>query len=134
MQYLYFTPVDSDKGFFLLDEWSEIYLLNISSDGSTLLIKAREDSGDDWALYAINIEEDAELIELDDDVENVSNAVFSKNGKDVIYTAVTGDDSDDVEVRRVRANGKEDAERLYDEAVLVDIQWDRLTPFFSVKQ
>jgi len=133
---LFVTPVDEAGGSILVEEWASIRLLNLSPDGSQLAFSGYEDSGDDPALYVVSTEGEADPVELDDDLEKgrffagVRNAVFSADGESVIYTAITGDDSDDVEVRRVRVDGEEDYEVLYEEAILAAARWDNVAPSY----
>lgn len=126
---LFVTPVHRDTGFYLLEGWASIELLNRSPDGSQLVFWAREDVGDDPVLYSIAVKDGAEPVELDDDGEGFRNAVFTSNGRFIIYTADTDGDPDDVEVRRVRADGEEKYEVLYEEARLIDVRWDDIDPF-----
>jgi len=122
---LFVTPVDEAAGSLLLEEWAAVRVLNLSPRGDRLILWAREDFGDDPVLYSIAVGGDeGDLVELDDDGENFDNAVFSADGRSVIYTAATGDDIDEVEVRRARVDGEEDYETLYEEAYLVDVRWD----------
>ncbi|MBN1979361.1 MAG: PD40 domain-containing protein [Anaerolineae bacterium] len=125
---LFVTPVDKDTGFYLLEDWDSIQPMALSPNNRTLVFSAVEDSGDDPVLYSVEVKDGAEPVELDDDAEGLVNAVFTSDGRYVIYTAITGDDSDDREVRRVRADGGEEYETLYEEATLVDARWaDRNT-------
>ncbi|MBE9508998.1 MAG: hypothetical protein IMY86_13235, partial [Chloroflexi bacterium] len=128
---LFVTPVDKATGFRLLEGWASIELLNRSAGGRQLAFAALEDSGDDPVLYSIAVEDGADPIELDDDGEDFYRAVFSANGQFVLYSARTGSDFDELEVRRVRADGKERFETLYEEAGLVDVCWDDMDPFSS---
>jgi len=103
---LFVAPLGGeDEGYTLLEEWARIEILNRSPDGSQLVFWAREDWGDDPVLYSIAIEDGADPVELDDDSEGFRNAVFTSDGRFVLYTAVTGDESDDVEVHQVQADG-----------------------------
>ena len=125
---LFVTPVDKDTGFYLLEGWDSIQLMALSPNDRTLVVSAVEDSGDDPVLYSVEVKDGAEPVELDGDAEGLVNAVFTSDGRYVIYTAITGDDSDDREVRRVRADGGEEYETLYKTATLVDARWaDRNT-------
>jgi hypothetical protein len=123
------APGGDSEAFELLDGWYHIRLLNDSSNGSQLVFWAREDAGDDPILYAIAVEEDADPVELDDDHEGFRNAVFLGNDRKILYTATTGNNADDVEVCRVPADGSDDFEVLYEEALLVDVSGLDLFPF-----
>lgn len=120
---LFVTPVDKDTGFYLLEDWDFIHLMALSPNDRTLVFSAVEDSGDDPVLYSVEVKDGAEPVELDDDAEGFGSAVFTPDGRYVIYTAVTGDDSDDREVRRVRTDGEVEYETLHEEATLVDARW-----------
>ena len=127
---VFVTPVDKDTGFYLLEGWDFVRLMALSSNDRTLVFSAAEDSGDDPVLYSIEVKDGAEPVELDDDAEGFENAVFTSDGRHVIYTAITGDDSDDREVRKVRADGGEEYETLYEEAMLVDARWTERNRFW----
>ncbi len=131
---LFVTPVDEDTGFRLLEEWALIALLNRSPDGRHLVFWGREDKKDDAVLYSIAVEEGADAVELDDDSDGFRNAVFTANGRSVLYTAITGRDPDDVSVYQVAVDGEGRSEELYEEAFLVDVRWDDLLPFSRVSQ
>lgn len=126
---VFVTPVDRETGFQLLDGWASVMLLNEAPGGRQLVFAAVEDPGDDPVLYSLDVEEDADPVELDDDAEGFRNAVFTSDGRSVIYTAVTGTGLDDVEVRQVQADGGARFESLYEEAVLVDVRWADISPF-----
>jgi len=128
---LFATPMDRAEGVRLVDEWYRITLLNRSSGGRQLVFWGQEDRGDDPILYSIAVEDGAHVIELDDDNEGFRNAVFTANGKAVVYTAVTGDNPDDVDVCQVPADGSDKFQVLYGEAFLADVRWDDLSPFRS---
>jgi Tol biopolymer transport system component len=129
---LYVTPMDEADGFRLLDEWHQIGLLNLSSDGRQLVFWGQEDRGDDPVLYSIAVEDGADPIELDDDNEGFRNAVFTANGKEIVYTAETGSNPDDVDVCQVPANGSDKFQVLYEEAFLADVYWTELYPFSQI--
>lgn len=128
---LFTTSVDREDGFYLLDRWHQLRLLNLANDGRRLVFWGEEDNGDDPVLISMAIEEGATLIELDDDAEAFRNAFFTPNGRDIVYTAVTGPDADDVDVIRVRADGEEPGEVLYEEAAIDAIRWGEISPFRS---
>jgi hypothetical protein len=112
----------AEDGYFLLEEWGAIMLLNASDEA--LVFAGQEDLGDDWVLYSIPLEPDAKEIELDDDAEGGFREVFfSKNGRSLLYTA-TEDRITDSEVRQVPVDGSENPERLYKDMVLLDVNWD----------
>jgi hypothetical protein len=126
---LYAYEFGSDEVFPLLEEWSTIDLLNVSENGRYLLAGVAEDPGDDVMLVSIELNDDADLVELDDDAEDIYNAAFMSNGKDVIYTAINGDENDDVSVNQVPVSGDDKPDELHDEAILLDVQWGNLAPF-----
>ncbi len=133
-QLLFVTPADEEKGFRLLKGWASIMPLNRSPNGRQLVFWGRKDSDDDPVLYSLALEDGADPVELDDDSESIRNAVFTADGRSVVYTAVTGDEPYDVTVYQVQADGEEKPQELYDEAVLVDVRWDDLRPFVRVSQ
>jgi len=90
------------------------------------VLSGQEDFGDDLVLYSMDVEQGSGVVELDDNPNNYVNAVFTPNGKEIVYTAVTGNNKDDFEVLQVPVNGKELPEVLYSDAVLVDVRWSEL--------
>ena len=129
---LFYTLPDREDGFFVLEEWADITLMNISADGSTLLFTGREDARDDPALYLVQLTDGADFVTLDNDADYYANGVFSSNNRQVIYTAVTGDQEDDVEILQVNVNGEEAPELLYKEAFIVDVEWASMEPFLRL--
>jgi hypothetical protein len=124
---LFVTSVDEEDGYALLEEWDFLELL--AADDEILIFAGNEDRDDDLVLYAIPAEADADLLELDDDFDEehrVTNAFFTRNGRDLIYTVrdVLFFRHDDVEVRQVPVNGDATAERIFDEVELLDVQWE----------
>ena len=119
----------TENGFVLLEEWARIELLNISSDDRNLVFAAFEDPDDDPILFSVRVKEDEDLVELDDDNEGIYNAVFMANDKDVLFTAVNGEDPDEISINLVSISDGERPETLHDEAVLIDVQWGVLNPF-----
>jgi dipeptidyl aminopeptidase/acylaminoacyl peptidase len=118
-----------EEAFVLLEEWDSIDLLNVSPDGRTVLLAAAEDDGDDEILISIEVNEDADEIELDDDHEVIYNAVFTENGREIIFTASDGYDPDEISVNIVPADGDDSPEELYSEASLLSVQWADMEPF-----
>ena len=112
-----------------MDEWASFQLLNISPNGKTLIIKGKPDTNDNWALYAVDLEGKDTPDELDDDADDYLNAVFNKNNNEVIFTAKTGTNNDDVEIAIKNINNRDRAEVLYEEAILESVEWAELTPF-----
>jgi len=129
---LFAAFVGQEDGFMLIEEWASLQVLNCSSNGKHLVFVGQEDYRDDPVLYSIEVKADSKPVELDDDADGYSNAVFTPSGTEVIYTSVTGYDKDDVEVRSVPVDGEERYERLYDEAFLVDVQWGQMDPFNGI--
>jgi dipeptidyl aminopeptidase/acylaminoacyl peptidase len=127
---LFVTPVDKATGFRLFEGWADIALLDLSPNGRMLVLAAVEDPGDDPVLYSIEIEQGAKPVALDKDADGFVNAVFTADGRYVIYSAITGTDMNDREVRQVRLDGKDKYEVLYEKAVIVDVRWDDLSPFW----
>ena len=129
---LYATSPGSEEGEFILEEWASISIKDISSDGKTLLLSGKEDSDDDLILFTIDLAGGAELIELDDDdLTSVSSAVFTADDQYVVYNIKTGTDYDDYEIRKVKTGVKEDVELLYEEALLLDVEWKVMDNFDS---
>lgn len=128
---LYVTSLDEENGYFLLEEWAALNLMNASDD--TAVFAAQEDEGDDWILYAIPVEEGADEVELDDDAENgFQGAYLTSNGRSVLYTAI-GDDITEAEVRQAQLDGEEGAETLFKDVVLLDVSWEGASNLESVR-
>jgi hypothetical protein len=124
---LYVAPLDGSPGFFVIDEWYEARLLNLSGD--LLLLTGREDERDDPILYAVTLQPDANLIELDDTADTYGYAVIAPDGETALYNAITGSNPDDIVVRQVRLDGEEPPEDLYEEMYLAAARWAELDPF-----
>lgn len=128
----YVTTPTSEEGMEVISDWYTLILKDISPDGKTLLFIGREDDGDDLLLLSVNVEEKATVVELDDDdLEGVTVAVFSANGKDVIYNVHTGSDYDEYEIRQVGVDGKEEYTLLYEEALILDVEQTAMDRFDS---
>lgn len=131
-QNLVVVPGSGQTGIVAVEEWKDIQVLNRSADGEYILFSGSEDASSSLALYALNIRERPDIIELDDDAERYANGVF-RDSNTVIYTAVTGTAPDDVEVREIALNARSaKPETIYREAFLIDVQWSPLYPFSSV--
>lgn len=122
------TPLDKDTGFMLVDAWAEITLLNRSPDGKSAIFTGRKKTSDETRLYSIAVEDGAKPKAVDEDTRIIINGIFTNNSKEIIYTVETGSDPADVEIRQVTTDGK-DSTVQYENAVLVDTQWDDLYPF-----
>ena len=129
---LYVVSSDKADGFYLLDEWADFDLLSLSNNEKILAYAGVEDRGDDLTLYSIEVEDNADWVELDDDADRISNAVFLPNDRSVMYTAVTGNASDDMIINQVEISGEESPVELYDEAAIVDVRWGDLYLFRSL--
>lgn len=123
---LYHVSLSNGAGNTILEDWYNISVLAFSK--GWLVFSGIEDSGDDPVLYAVQLSGDAEPVELDGNEESFLNAVITANGAEVIYTARTGDDSDDIAVKRISLSGEEAPEVLYDEAQLVSASWAETSP------
>ncbi len=127
---LYTTQFGSKAGDYILEEWSSVKVHSLSPDGATLLVSGVEDIGDDMVLMALDMSGKTKPVELDDDdIEGVSNAVFSSNAKEAIYSVSTGTNYDDLETRKVRVDGEEKYEVVYKEAAFLDVEWAYLDAF-----
>lgn len=122
------TSLGTADGVLLLERWMESVILSRSADGRWLALAGRELPGDDTALYAVETRAAQPPRALDDDFAALLNAVFSPDGRHVLYSVRTGPDPDDVEVRRVALRGAATPETLYPSALLVDAAW---SPFAS---
>jgi hypothetical protein len=129
---LYATSLGSEEGEFILEEWASFNILDISANGKTLLLSGKEESDDDLTVFTVDLAGSAQLIELDDDdLTSVSSAVFTADDQYVVYNVKTGTDYDDYEIRKVKTGGEEDVELLYEEAVLLDVEWKVMDNFDS---
>lgn len=91
-----------------------------------MLLAARQDPTDDIGLSQLPTDGHSQPVLLDDDFDQVLNAAFARNARQVIYAALAH--PDELEVRHLPADGSRPPETLYADAALVDIQWDRLAP------
>jgi hypothetical protein len=139
--------VDSKKGFFFIAETEDGDSLFYSSDGiskpllmvedyysigpllamqnGTLLVATLEEEyDDDPVLAAIPVADKPKIVELDDDFAFIFSAFPAKNGKKIYYTTVNDVADLDLSVRAVTLDGKEHAEELYQDAVILDVSWE----------
>ncbi len=132
------NDLGEESNYSLIDEWFDFQVLNYSPDGKYIVFQGQEDDDDTPALFIVEVKEDAEIIELyelEEDYFWVYNAVFTPNGKSILFSAPTGDDTDEVAVFEVPISGKDDAVEIYEEAILQDVEWGNLgfysTDFYS---
>ena len=127
---IFSTSVGSEDGDYILEDWASVYMHAISPDGKTLLVSGREEYDDDTILFTLDTAGGSDMVELDDDdIYSLLNATFTVNGKEAIYSVQTGEDYDQVEVRKVKITGEEDYEVLYEDAAFLDVEWATLNPF-----
>ena len=129
---LFVSPFDKEEGYFLVEDWFEFNLLNISPNKKQVVFSGREQEADRLAIHAIDLEDGADAVELDDQLEAVTTAVFTSNSKEVLYTARTGTEPNQVEIRSVVTDGEDSAYIEYEEAYLVGVQWSPMNPFLSI--
>jgi hypothetical protein len=129
---LYVAYLDGSPGHFILKDWSQFQVINLSTD--TLLLSGREDETDDLALYAATLTADADLIELDDSADAYGYGIIVPDGRVALYNATVGDNLDDIVVRQVRLDGEEPPEDLYEGMLLVATSWAEIDPFNSQNQ
>lgn len=130
-QSLYASPLHSSDGFYIIEEWQEIGLLNISPDYDEIVFAGVEDPGDDPLLLLASLAEDGRLVELDDVSDEFANAVFSADGRDLLYTAYDARDADSYEIVRVATDGASAGELLYEGAYLDSVSWASVNPPFK---
>lgn len=97
----------------LLEASSVQLVSGLGSGADRLVVEFREDAADDeWILAEWS---DGRLVEFDE-----ADGLFTYHfeGDDLFYSARTGDDEDDVEVRRYRLGSSDDPERVFDEATI----------------
>lgn len=114
---------DARELHWLIDPVGELLLLTevdslnvVSTQGATadrLVVRLREDSDDDEWLLAELV--NGRLAEFDEAEGFFS---FQFEGGDLLYAARTGDDEDDVEVRRYSIGSSDDPEVVFAEATL----------------
>jgi hypothetical protein len=119
------TRLDKADEFMVVADWSSITPLDISADGMQLLYRGSEAADDPGSLFLAQLDTKISTT-LDDDAEDISNAIFTARGDGVIYTAITGDSPNNAEVRQIGVDAANPAEVLYSNAVLVAAQWDTL--------
>lgn len=127
--HLFVTSLDKEDGFFLIEDFKRISPLALSKDGGILVFTGDETSSTEKQLFRINIEEDADMEEIDDDGTTYANAVFTPDGKTLFYTVKTGTDRSDYVVRSVELKEKSKPVDLYEEATIQDVSWGRLYPW-----
>jgi len=127
----YVGPSAQEPGFELLEDWSGFTPLDVSPDGRQLAFWGQEEASDDPALFTVAIVQDATPVKLDDDPEDLFNALFTDDGDELFYTARTGPSPDDLEIRRVSSDGARPVQVLYPEAALEAASWDAADPFSS---
>jgi hypothetical protein len=129
---LFYTPEDDPSGYYLLEEYVTLEVRDVSQDKQWLLAVTAEDANDDPALVAINLQPEQAPLILDESEDGFTTAVFSADSRSVLYTALTGNNPDDSQIRRVALSDEQAPETLYDEAYLVDVQWTQLAPFRGI--
>ncbi len=129
---LFYTPGDDPSGYYLLEEYITLEVRDVSQDKQWLLAVTAEDANDDPALVAINLQPEQAPLILDESEDGFTTAVFSADSRSVLYTALTGNNPDDSQIRRVALSDEQVPETLYDEAYLVDVQWTQLAPFRGI--
>jgi hypothetical protein len=129
---LFYTPSDDPSGYYLLEEYLTLEVRDVSPDKQWLLAVAAEDANDDPALVAVSLQPEQAPLVLDESEDGFTTAVFSADSRSVLYTALTGYNPDDSQIRRAALNDEQAPETLYDEAYLVDVQWTQLAPFRGI--
>ena len=118
--------------FMVLEDWANIWVLDTSADGMQLLFAGAEDPNEDSSLYLARLDA-GQVTTLDDDADGIANGLFEEKGNAVLYTAITGANPDDVEIRRALTDLSEPVEVLYSDAFLVAAQWDNLSPWYTTQ-
>jgi hypothetical protein len=121
---------DQAAQFMVVEDWASFIVLDTSADGLQLLYAGSEDPNDDSSLYLAQLDTQQNKV-LDDDADGIANALFDEEGSAVLYTALTGSNPDDVEIRRILTDLSKPVEVLYSDAFLVAAQWDSLSPFYT---
>ena len=121
---LFYSADGSSEPIALLEDYYEIAPLLAMQKGSLLLATVEEDSDDDPVLVAIPVAEDAKIVELDDDFAFIFSAFPAKNGKKIYYSTINDISDFDLSVRSVTLDGKESAEEIYQDAVILDVTWE----------
>lgn len=130
--HLYTTSLDNDDGFFLVQDFKSIVPLNVSKDGNWLVFYGSETTTTTTAkkeLFKAEIVKDGELVELEDEGTSYPNAVFTPDGKSLLFTMKTGVDRTDTVVQSIEMKDGAKSVELYDQAAIQDVSWDRLYPW-----
>jgi hypothetical protein len=130
---LYTTSMDKADGFFLVEDFKTITPLNVSKDGKVLVFTGSETattlSTAKRPLYKIEVVKDGKLDTLEDGGTGYANAVFTPDGKSLLYTMKTGTDRMDSVVRSIEMKEGAEPQELYDQAIIQDVRWGRLYPW-----
>jgi hypothetical protein len=119
---LFVTSLANSDGYFLLEEWFSLTILNASKDH--LIFWGREREQDENALFSILLESGAAEVELDDDAGfGFRGLFFSQDGRSLYYTALENGPGN-AEVRLVPVDGSAAPERLYRNMLLLDVSWN----------
>jgi hypothetical protein len=116
----------------VLSGWYEVEVLNRSPRGDRLVYAGRQARSDPVALYVVDVAAGAVPVLLDGEHVGFENAVYTDNGRSILYTGLLDGDAGEAgeaDVCLVPAAGDEPFEVLYERARLVDVRWDRLYPF-----
>lgn len=130
--YLYTTSLDKEDGFFLVEDFKSIVPLNISKDGNWLVFYGSETTTTATAkkeLFKVKIVKGGDMFELEDEGTSYTNAVFTPDGKSLLYTMKTSADRTDSVVKLIEMKDGAKSVELYDQAAIQDISWGRLNPW-----
>jgi len=130
--HVYTTSLDNEDGFFLVEDFKSIVPLNVSKDGNWLVFYGSETTTTTTAkkeLFKVEIVKDGDLVELEDEGTSYTNAVFTPDGKSLLFTMKTGTDRTDTVVQSIEMKDGAKSVELYDQAAIQDISWGRLYPW-----
>ena len=130
--HLYTTSLDNEDGFFLVEDFKSIVPLNVSKDGNWLVFYGSETTtttSTKKELFKAEIVKDGNLVELEDEGTSYTNAVFTPDGKSLLFTMKTGADRTDTVVQSIEMKDGAKSVELYDQAAIQDVSWGRLYPW-----
>lgn len=123
---------EQNAQFMVVEGWSSLTLWDTSTDGQQLLYAGADSPTADSSLYLANLELQ-ESVTLDDDIDGIANALFDAKGEAVLYTALTGNKPDDVEIRQIKTDLSAPIDVLYNDTFLVAAQWDIMQPLLTTE-